>query len=261
MEFFYIDEAEGAGTSQFNDLYLLATLIIKDEKLRAVEDDLRDLARSTFTSKSIGKSEFHGHEIYTGKGAFKGLPPQERITIVENLISIIEKHDLQVGRAEIDKRRYYGNLHPHQLAFLLLVEQIEDRLSRQSSLGVLIADENPKMEQRLVADLELFKTASTNYGWRPTKIEHVADTVHFVRSKNNRLIQLADIVCSVILHGQTDHEELIAKFIVDLRTGSTPRGTLWRQWRAEHASKKQLANLQLWERLQRRCTISKRFPN
>ena len=261
MQLFYIDEAEGVGRTEHDDIYILGTIILDEVQLRTVESELRELAVNFLKGKSPLAFEFHGYEIYQGRGPFKGVPPDDRIAIVEAMLEIAEKNGVKFGYSCIRKRQCFAKMHPHQLAFLVLAERIEDTLKHEKELGLIVADENPAMEQRLVEDLELFKIADTNFGWRPTKIEHVVDSIHFVRSKNNRTIQLADVATTVALHGISDQAAAIDRFIHDPDPKNRPPLMLWPAWLESKGSLREKANIRLWNRLQKNCRIAKSFPS
>jgi hypothetical protein len=182
----------------------------------------------------------------------------QRIAIVTSLMDIIEKNEIEIGYACIDKQKCYAKLHPHQLAFLFLVERIEDKLRQDGSLGLIVADENETMEHKLLSDLELFKIASTNFGWRPTQIAHVADTIHFVRSRGNRFVQLADIACGIMMRGIADSRRLFHRFLSN--PGSSFPPMPWAEYPPRFGSKQEVTNIELWNRLHTRCRISKIFP-
>lgn len=177
------------------------------------------------------------------------------LEIMKDLIGILASHGAKIGYAAVDKEKCWASHHPHQLAFLFLVERIEDLLKNEGSLGLLIADENHEMEQRLVDDLEIFKTQSTRFGWRPTKIEHVVDSIHFVRSRNNHLIQLADVVAYIFLRGKRCKDLLFSQYLEDKLP--KPRFDEWQNQTAERAQKVDLELLDLVTEL---TTFSKVFP-
>ncbi|MCJ2074485.1 DUF3800 domain-containing protein [Methylobacterium sp. E-016] len=95
----------------------------------------------------------------------------------------------------------------------------------EPSLGLLVADENKEIEQRLIDDLELYKRGGTSIGWRPTYIGSIVDSIHFVQSANNRLIQCVDLVAYFTLKYQRQNSSLIDEF---LAAGSSESWPAWR---------------------------------
>ncbi|MEO5337236.1 MAG: DUF3800 domain-containing protein [Magnetospirillum sp. WYHS-4] len=263
MKLIYIDEAGATGVraNPQQPIHLLAAVMLDEALVRPVEDELRTLGYKYFGAKSGDTQfEFRGYDIYHGNGYFAGMKPDERIGLVNEILDIIERQKVTLGYVAIDKQRSKANLHPHQLAFLLLVERIEDRLKSQDALGLIVADENEDMEQSLIDDLEIFKTESTRFGWRPTRIEHVVDSIHFVQSKNNRLIQLADVIAAVTYRGLVTEDAVTAAFLAETDPTRRPPAMHFPEWLAKFGSAKQRANMQLWNRVKLRGPFSKRFP-
>jgi hypothetical protein len=87
MKFFYIDESEGSGSDPFNDIYLLGTVIVDESRLQSTEADIRQLSATIFGA-SHATFEFHGYDIYHGKGQFSGMNVPQRIAIVTSLMDI-----------------------------------------------------------------------------------------------------------------------------------------------------------------------------
>src|SRR5262249_54124525 len=59
---------------------------------------------------------------------------------------------------------------------------------------------NKEHEQRLIDDLDIFKHKSF-FGERELDVRRIIDSIHFVESKNNRLMQCADLAAYFILKG------------------------------------------------------------
>jgi hypothetical protein len=213
MKLIYIDESGNTGTRSDDILqpyHLIAAMVVDDSVVRAIENDIRMLGLKHFGEVSRNTNfEFHGYEIHKGKGRyFSKLKIEQRIEIMDDLLEIIKNYNLKIIYTLINKLANTAKLHPHQLAFLFLIELIEDYLIKEESLGLLIADENRDIEQRLIDDLERFKTVDTGFGYRSTKVDHIVDSLHFVKSHNNHLIQLADIVAYVLLRGKKVKKDL-----------------------------------------------------
>lgn len=243
--------------------HLIAALVVDDINVRAIESDVRTLGLKHFGEVSRNTDfEFHGYEMHKGKGRyFSKLKVEQRIEIVDDLLNIIKKHDIQIIYTIINKLTNKARLHPHQLAFIFLVEQIEDYLIRENSLGLLIADENRDIEQRLIDDLERFKTIDTGFGHRPTRIDHIIDSLHFVKSHNNHLIQLVDIVAYILLRNKRVEEELSMGYCAE-RDSSGDKSSFPRrpEWIEQHANLKQKTELRHGNMLKYKPFICKKFP-
>ena len=266
MKLIYIDESGNTGIRS-DDItqpyHLIAALVVNDIDVRKVENDVRLLGFKHFGEESQNVDfEFHGYEIHKGKGHyFSKLKIQQRIEVMSDLLGVIKDHSLQIIYTVINKLASKAKLHPHQLAFLFLIERIEDYLISQDSLGLLIADENRDIEQRLIDDLERFKTIDTGFGYRPTKVDHIIDSIHFVKSHNNHLIQLADIAAYVLLRAKRVTEELVRAYREQKNLctykNSFPK---WLVWIEQNASLGQKTELKHVELLKYQPFISKEFP-
>jgi hypothetical protein len=259
MKFIYLDEAGNTGRKvDTNQPYhMLAAVIVDAEKVRSVESDMRALAGKYFDiNGKIGAIEFHGYEISSGKGPFKGMKPEVRIEIMKEAIATIKNNELLLGHIVIDKARNSSSKHPHELAFLFMVERVQDYLEVSNCLGLLIADENDDVEQRLIENLDNYKITNTSWGYRPTKINNIIDSVHFVASKNNWLIQLADIVAYVLLRGMRTRSALIQQYIA-----SKPPDLGFSSWIEQKASVSQKIDLELYNSLRAlQFRFTKEYP-
>ena len=82
---------------------------------------------------------------------------------------------------------------------LYLVERLEEFLESQQSPanGLIFADENWERDRSIISDFDSFKEFGTVLGYQSREIKRLIDNVHFVKSQDSRLIQLAD--CSSYL--------------------------------------------------------------
>ncbi|MCW5590172.1 MAG: DUF3800 domain-containing protein [Legionellales bacterium] len=263
MKLIYIDESGNTGTrsDDINQPYhLLSALIVDDNQVHSIENDLRMLGIKHFGAVSRNTDfEFHGYEIHKGKGRyFSKLKIEQRIDVINDLINVIKTNNLQIIYTIIDKQKSNAKLHPHQLAFLFLIERIEDYLDNENSLGLLIADENRDIEQRLIDDLERFKTIDTGFGYRPTKANHIVDSIHFVKSYNNHLIQLVDIVAYLLLREKRVIEELSKTY----KEQSSGCAEVYppQEWVDKNASKRQKIELEHANLLTKQIVARKEFP-
>ena len=220
----YIDESGNTGGNlkdALQPLLLLTALLIPPEKIKAVEDELRALGYRHFQAESRNTDfEFHGDDIYNARGRyFKKLPLEKRLTIFDELVAVVIKNtDIQLGYVAIDKVKYYGKVHIQQAAFSLLVERLEERLKQRDEYCLLVADEQDELEQRLIDDLDHFKQHGTHFGYKNVRVERIIDSVHFVESKNNYLMQLTDVLCYLIRKGKEAKNMTVSEFLAQ-----TPR--------------------------------------
>lgn len=265
MKLIYMDESGHTGTDKNADqpLHYLAAICIDEQKVRAVEREIQTIAFTALGAAANNTDfEFKGHSLRSGKGRyFTGLPTAKRTALVTELLDLLKRHDIRVIWAAVDKARSAAKLHPQQLCFLLVVERVEQWLRSQDvaggpiALGLLIADEFDELEQRLIDDLNRYKTSFVDFGFKLKPIERVIDSVHFVRSFNNPLIQLADVVAYFLNRGHSTRNRLRPVWM-----GAAPGSAGFKVWCAEHAKPAEKADLGFLEIIGPAVVASKVFP-
>lgn len=207
MYLFPTDESGNTGwnlDSPDQPIHFLLSLGIHEDKTHEIDRALFRIALDYFPREARNSDfEFHGGYIYRGEGYFNALAPADRIQIYNRLIQVIIDFELPVFVEGIDKRRLKLSSanppHPFNLAFLYIVERLEEFLESQQppANGLILADENRERDRSIISDFDSFKEYGTALGYRPREIKRLLDTVHFVKSQDSRLIQLAD--CSSYL--------------------------------------------------------------
>ncbi|WP_026820644.1 DUF3800 domain-containing protein [Arthrobacter castelli] len=146
--------------------------------------------------------EFHGTEMFRGKGAWLHVPVEVRVRAFEMSVALLAEHNCVIAHSSIDKTKLSVTdsvaTSPHLMAFQLLVEKINSFAKRQRDpllqRVLLVADETTEHDAfaiNLVAGMQRQETIGVGaYG----AIRNVVDTVHFVRCETNRGVQLADLV-------------------------------------------------------------------
>lgn len=217
----YIDESGNTGGNlkdEHQPYLVLVALMVPPENIKDIEDDVRSLGYKYFGAESRNTDfEFHGDAIYNARKRdryFHKLSLDKRFEILDELIKIVIKHEtIKLGYISMEKEKYYGRLNIQQSAFHLLVEKIEERLQGYlDSYCLLIADEQDELEQKLIDDLDHFKQHGTTFGYKSLRVDRVIDSVHFVQSHNNYLMQLADVMCYLIRKGKESNKKLFAEW-------------------------------------------------
>jgi hypothetical protein len=205
----YLDETGNTGRdlrSPGQPLHIIGALLVREDQIRPLQGAVRDLARDLFPAEHLGPEfEFHGTEIFGGSGRFEGWSPGDRVAAFRRIAAIVAAHDARVVIRGVNKPRLadrYGDAayHPHDISLMYTLEEIE-RFARAEgrrtgeTLRVLaVADENQETEDAALRDLALYQEVGTTWGWNPEPIDHLVDTMHFVDSKTNWIMQLADCV-------------------------------------------------------------------
>ncbi len=206
-----MDESGNTGT-RLDDLdqpiHYLVALGVEEKQVNSIEKSFKRVVESFLPAAFKDKNfEIKGQMLRKGSGAsVKNLKPDQRIELAIGLLKLLANFEVKVFYTGVDKSADDGVVHPHRQAFVHTVLQLDDWLGQQEQqLGLLIADEQDEMEQRLIDDILLGKRKSiASEGGHKTVFTSIVDSVHFVRSSNNVLIQLADLVAFTINRGLRD---------------------------------------------------------
>jgi Protein of unknown function (DUF3800) len=184
-------------------IHEIVALLIAEECVSGLHADLRSIARQWFHRDYFRHDfEFHGADIFHGKGWFDSLAPAERVVLYDELLQAVGRNRGRVVVRGVVKpnlaARYPNPYHPHDIALMFTLEEIE-RFARaeasrtqQECRFLVVADENKESEDSALRDLASYQQFGTSWGWNPISIDHIVDTIHFVRSETNWAIQLAD---------------------------------------------------------------------
>lgn len=174
--------------------FWLGAIAIDSADVIEIEALVNKISEDAIGSVILDKNtEFHGKELCAGKGNFKGMHLDERLTFLSRLLEIISNEKIHLIYVKIlPKNIVYTSDTPDEIAFMYLVEQVDGFLKTKKEIGMLFGDYDEPNIGSSVASLSNFRQGST-YWDRGRSIERIIDTVHFARSHHSRLIQLADI--------------------------------------------------------------------
>jgi Protein of unknown function (DUF3800) len=178
--------------------YYLVALAVHGKHARALEDAATELLVRHFGEECRRPGfECKGSDLYRGSGPCAGMSPAARVELYGELLALLTTHQASVGWVAIDKvrlaRRYATPMHPHKLAFIYLMEQIERFLRARHEYGLIVSDEEKAVESQVMEDLWRYKEMGTSFGYSPMDLTCIVDNVHWVKSHNSRLMQLADL--------------------------------------------------------------------
>lgn len=107
-----------------------------------------------------------------------------------------------------------------------------------------MADENHEVSQRLIDDFALFKEFATNWGYQRIPVTNIIDSVHFVQSHNNRIIQACDLITYTFLKAHLLH---MAKW--EAFSASGAGAGAWPTWRAQNTTPSERATIGLRDQI------------
>lgn len=206
MRFAYMDEAGNTGRKldePAQPLHLILSVVVDEENVTALHEHVREMGRRhCLPHCSKDGFEFHGHDIFSGRGYFAQMAPAKRIEIYDDVLKGIEVADAEVIVRGVDKAglagRYVKPYHPHDVALMFTIESIERMARAHGCRVLLVADEAKEVEDAALRDLAHYQELGTSWGWNPERIDHIVDTIHFVPSHSNAGIQLTDCATYVI---------------------------------------------------------------
>jgi hypothetical protein len=218
MYLFYADESGNTGlnlASPEQPIHWIVAVGIVDARIRALEAGALAIAWRTFPDRARASDfEFHGADIFHGRGECEFLSPAERIHLYNDVLALLRQHDCTLFLVAIHKANHqqraqirgYAPLHPHKLGFTFLLEHIDQWLeSRQPHrdlfgapgadhlYGLVVADEQKEVDRDIVARFASWRSSGTDF---PTghELRWLVDTIHYVPSQDSWLIQLSDCV-------------------------------------------------------------------
>lgn len=191
MHLVYIDEVKYHPPEQARAW--LCALAVPSEVIKSVEAALDEIADDYFGSRVLDMStEFHAKDIVHGKGPYAGKDMGGRLALLKRLTTVVEQHP-QIGRVQVSLDPSRINRADHErIAFMFMVERVDQLMAARQSLGLLIADHDAEFANENVRSLSSFKATGTEFQFGQS-ITNVVDTVHHTHSHPSRLLQLADV--------------------------------------------------------------------
>lgn len=219
MHFFYVDESGNTGNnldSHDQPIHWVVGLGVDVTRIQALEADLLALALRVFRTRARAPDfELHGAAIFSGRDDCRGLSANDRVDLYRDIVRIAGQHECAVFVQGIHKQRHreraaakgYTPHHPHRLAFMYLLERIDEWLEGEQpepglfgpatpQYGLIVADEQKEVDREIVARFAYWKDAGTEFS-TGRELRWLIDTVHYVPSHDSWLIQLVDCLAYI----------------------------------------------------------------
>jgi hypothetical protein len=212
--------------------YYMVALAVHGKYARPLEDAATELLAARFGDdcRRVG-FECKGSDLYRGQGPCARMAPADRVALYGDLLALLTAHHASVIWIGIDKARlaarYATPMHPHKLAFIFLVEQIERFLRSRHDYGLIVSDEEKEVESQVVEDLHRYKEMGTSFGYKPVDLTCIVDNVHWVKSHNSRLMQLADLCAYVCQRQARDRGKTSATALAVMRLWESVCPRIW----------------------------------
>ncbi|TCJ31048.1 DUF3800 domain-containing protein [Nocardioides jejuensis] len=193
----YIDETGSAGRgAKQQDLLTVVGVLAPADRVRDLDSALRAIEKTHFQLMRIAPREFHGVEIWNGTGQWASKTPPERLSVLEDVISLIPQFDIHIAHASIHKPRLASRWGADGLdrAYLLALQFLLEKVDAfGSEVKIVVADE--AKEHQLTAAKMVGDLRNMGYGEVSGRVlSTIVDTVHFVDSKLCAGVQLADVI-------------------------------------------------------------------
>jgi hypothetical protein len=160
------------------------------------------------------------------------LKPADRIALYQCMVELLPRYGVHVIWHGIHKpalaARYPKPMHPHKLAFLFFAEDVERFLRTKRKYGLLVSDEEKSVEQQVIEDLPRYKHLGTSFGYQSIDLTRIIDNVHWVKSHNSRLLQLADNCAFLCQRYQRDKDKNTQQALAVKRLWATVEKQVWR---------------------------------
>ncbi|MCZ8203109.1 DUF3800 domain-containing protein [Gemmatimonas sp.] len=209
MILFHIDDSGNTGAKLDHDvepIHWLVAVGIDESLVRDVDRGIYLTCCRHFGTSATSHMDFEvkGSELFSGRGCAQGMAPAGRIACYEELLSLLAPYHARIFSRGINKRGLairqartgLAPGHPYDRGFQYLVERINDWLASPtvSALGLIVADEQQEVERRMIHQFNQWTHIGTTTGYRAREITHLLPSLHYVRSVDSRLVQMADCV-------------------------------------------------------------------
>jgi hypothetical protein len=206
---FFVDDSGNTGAKLDHPIERIHWLIavgVDESLIRDVDRAMFDVCVKHFGYKAASAADFEvkGSELFGGRGCAESLDPLQRIDCYKEILSILDAHHARLFVRGINKpmhatraeERGYKPDAPYDLAFQYLVERIDEWLDSipTQPRGLMVADEQQEAGRRMVHQFNQWAHRGTSGGYRARSITRLLPSLHYVRSVDSRLVQLADCV-------------------------------------------------------------------
>lgn len=121
-----------------------------------------------------------------------------RLQALKGILQVFSEQNVRFISQGVDKlkhaQKYKYPIHPHNVAFMYLVEKAETFLKNEGKKGLIIMDNNEDRAQGIINDFHSYKRNGTAYGYAKKDIVHLVDSVYYTESFNSYSMQFSDVI-------------------------------------------------------------------
>lgn len=200
MHLIYFDENKH---SIDNPYFFIGGYLVSEKHAIGLDDRLTDIQKSFFgSSLLVKKHEFHGKDMFHGKGNYKQLPCATRMQLFFDLMQVFTDFMLPIRIVRINVLKHnskYSMPYPiYRFGLMLVLERICDYLDECDEIGMVHGDIEKDELSKAVQDFSSFKFNGKTPMYFGRPLGRLVDTVYFTHSHHSRFLQLADVLIYLI---------------------------------------------------------------
>lgn len=192
----YFDENK---YSRENPFFFIGGYLLPENKALDLETTLTQIQSNFFGSTALRTdTEFHGKEMFHGKGHFKKRKLSERVQLFEDITTFVINNKLPVRLVCIDveahREKYTYPQPEYRLGLMLILERFCDYLQTVDDIGAVFGDYEKDEISRAIIDFSEFKVSGGTPMYYGRPLGRLIDTVYFTHSHHSRFLQVADVL-------------------------------------------------------------------
>jgi len=179
--------------------FFLGGLTFKDQVAVQFENSLAQIQYNFFGTASLSKqNEFHGNEIFGGRGNCKGRKIADRISLFSDLLNCVQNNSVVLRFVRVNvpvhKSQYAYPTPEYRLALMLYLERVCEFLDTHNDFGLVFGDYEQNEISRSILDFSQFKTQHSTPMYYGRSIDRLVDTIYFPHSHFSRFLQVSDVL-------------------------------------------------------------------
>jgi hypothetical protein len=204
----YFDENKYSKECPF---FYIGGILLEGSNVSQYEQTLRQIAYNFFGTPILTKdTEMHGKEIFHGKGKFKERKIEDRLNLLNDIVTFITLNKIPIRLVCIDvekhKSKYIYPQPEYNLGLMLILERFDAFLEEADKLGVVFGDYERDEMKKSILDFSQFKHDGTTPMYFGRPLGRLIDTIYFTHSHHSRFLQIADII--VFLAGRYENSPI-----------------------------------------------------
>ena len=196
MHLIYFDENK---YSEDNPFFTIGGVLVPESKVLELDKTLTRIQSNFFGSSSlIEGTEFHGYEMFQGKGVYKRRKLAERVQLFDDFATFLINYHIPVRlvRIDVESHRKMDEFPTpeYRLGLMIFLDYVCMYLDKVDDLGIAFGDYEKDEVARSVVDFSEYRTLSEPPMYQGRPLGRLVDTVYFCHSHHSRFLQLADVV-------------------------------------------------------------------